>query len=306
MVLAVLAAGLAGCGEATPKAREAAAVTTGRVERGALGDLVSLDGTLAFRARPDGSPYTLVNQATGTYTQLPEAGRPVGCGEVLYRVDEHAVRVVCGTVPFYRRLHPGDTGRDAHQLPAPLRDRTFRPGDAVVLPRPGRIAKVLGRLGEPARPGTPVALATSRTLEAQVALDAAQQGQVRRGDRARITLPGSRVLRGRVARLGPVAAKAGAATIPVSVRLRAPARARGLERAPVRVDVTVAGARNVLSVPVTAVVGRPGGGFAVERVGTGGRRTLVAVHLGLFDTTAGRVQVTGALRPGDRVAVPAP
>jgi hypothetical protein len=32
----------------------------------------------------------------------------------------------------------------------------------------------------------------------------------------------------------------------------------------------------------------------------------VAVELGLFDTTAGRVQVTGAVRMGDRVVVPSP
>ena len=61
---------------------------------------------------------------------------------------------------------------------------------------------------------------------------------------------------------------------------------------------------NVLSVPVTAIVGKSGGGFAVEVVLDGGRRTLVAVELGLFDTTAGRVQVEGDLREGDRVVVP--
>ena len=39
-------------------------------------------------------------------------------------------------------------------------------------------------------------------------------------------------------------------------------------------------------------------------VGTGGRRALVAVQLGLFDTTGGRVEVAGPLRQGDRVVVP--
>jgi len=56
--------------------------------------------------------------------------------------------------------------------------------------------------------------------------------------------------------------------------------------------------------PVTAIVGKSGGGFAVEVVRDGERRELVAVKLGLFDTTGARVQVDGDLREGDRVVVP--
>ena len=56
-------------------------------------------------------------------------------------------------------------------------------------------------------------------------------------------------------------------------------------------DITTKGVDNALSVPVTALVGKSGGGFAVEVVRTGGRRELVAVKLGLFDTGGGRVQV---------------
>jgi hypothetical protein len=61
---------------------------------------------------------------------------------------------------------------------------------------------------------------------------------------------------------------------------------------------------SALSVPVTAIVGRSGGGFAVEVVRDGGRRELVAVKLGLFDTAGGRVQAQGDLRKGDHVVVP--
>ena len=70
------------------------------------------------------------------------------------------------------------------------------------------------------------------------------------------------------------------------------------------VDITIAGVQKALSVPVTALVGKSGGGFAVEVVLNGGRRDLVAVRVGLFDTGGGRVQVEGDLRAGDRVAVP--
>ena len=69
-------------------------------------------------------------------------------------------------------------------------------------------------------------------------------------------------------------------------------------------DITTKGVESALSVPVTALVGKSGGGFAVEVVRAGGRRELVAVKLGLFDTAGGRVQVEGDLREGDHVVVP--
>ena len=182
--------------------------------------------------------------------------------------------------------------------------------DAVFLPESVRIAKVTGELGGSARPGGQVAQATSDTLEVQVDLDASQPGAVKQGDRAAITLPGNSSAKGKVDRLGNVARIAGKdgdvgdATIPASISLDDPRKARGLDRAPVRVDITTEGVENALSVPVTALVGKSGGGFAVEVVRAGGRRELVAVKLGLFDTTGGRVQVEGDVRAGDHVVVP--
>jgi multidrug efflux pump subunit AcrA (membrane-fusion protein) len=99
-------------------------------------------------------------------------------------------------------------------------------------------------------------------------------------------------------------APAAAATIPTFIDLDDPSKASGLDQAPVAVDITTKGVDNALSVPVTALVGKSGGGFAVEVVRAGGRRELVAVTLGLFDTGGGRVQVDGDLREGDAVVVP--
>jgi hypothetical protein len=321
--------------EADAAAKQAPA-TTAMVERGTLSATLSLDGTLTYRARPDGSPYPVINQASGTYTALPRPGAKVDCGEVQYRVDEHPVLLLCGTVPAYRDLHIGDAGRDVRQLNRNLhrhgRAFTWRTqralarlqrrrgvevtgalarADAVVLPRAVRIAKVTAELGTAARPGARVAQATSGTLGVRVDLDASQQGQVKAGDRARITLPGNRSATGRVDRVGRIAevpsgSSPGAAnaTIPASIRLDDPGKARGLDRAPVEVEIRTEGVRDALSVPVTALLGRSGGGFAVEVVRAGGRRELVAVRLGLFDTAGGRVQVEGDLRAGDPVVVP--
>ena len=142
-------------------------------------------------------------------------------------------------------------------------------------------------------------------------LDPAQQGEVRKGDRTQITLPGNAQVTGRVVAFGRVAqtlagqgSQRADATIPTFISVDDPARAAGLDQAPVQVDITTKGVDNALSVPVTALVGKAGGGFAVEVVRAGERRELVAVKLGLFDTGGGRVQVEGDLRAGDSVLVP--
>ena len=183
--------------------------------------------------------------------------------------------------------------------------------DAVFLPESVRIAKVTGQVGGSARPGAPVLSATSDTLQVQVALEPSQQGQVKKGDRAQITLPGNRPVTGRVAGFGRVAqapagqdSKAVDATIPTFISLDHPKQARGLDKAPVQVAITTKGVESALSVPVTALVGKSGGGFAVEVARDGGRRELVAVRLGLFDTTDGRVEVEGDVAEGDQVVVP--
>jgi hypothetical protein len=322
-------------------------VNTAPVERGKLSDLVSEFGILTYRARSDGSPYAVINQARGTYTELPDAGDKVDCGHVLYRVNNHPVLLLCGSTPAYRSLSEGDIGPDVAELNANLvhlgyatreqldpsshrlssetasaleklqsrlgDDRTgsLKLGQVVFLPESVRIARVTGQLGGPTQPGAQVLSATSDTLEVQLALDPSQKGEVKTGDRAQITLPGNRSVAGKVDRLGRAAqitegqnGAAGTAFIPAYISLADPAKALGLDRAPVQVNITTKGVENALNVPVTAIVGRSGGGFAVGVVRDGGRREPVAVKLGLFDSAGGRVQVEGDLRVGDRVVVP--
>jgi Putative peptidoglycan binding domain len=339
---------MAGGKHSTAAARALAADTV-KVEKGELSAMVSGGGTLTYRARSDGSPYPVINRARGVYTSLPDSGDKVGCGGVLYRVDDRPVVLLCGTVPAYRGLHVGAKGRDVRQLNRNLHklgydtDAHVRidPGDsaftseteqalgvlqrkkgvgvtgalkiddAVFLPEAVRIAKVAGQVGGSAGPGAPVLSATSDRLHVLVNLDPFQQGEVKKGDRAQITLPGNTPVTGRVAGFGRVAqtpagqgSEPADATIPTFISLDDPAKADGLDQAPVQVDITTKGVDNALSVPVTALVGKSGGGFAVEVVRAGERRELVAVKLGLFDTGGGRVQVEGDLRAGDSVVVP--
>jgi hypothetical protein len=183
-------------------------------------------------------------------------------------------------------------------------------GQAVFLPGSVRIARVTGDLGGSAQPGTQVAQATSDTLEVEVNLDPSQQREVEKGDHAQITLSDNTSVTGRVDRLGRVAQTQNSqdpnagATVPAYISLDHPEQAHALDQAPVQVAITTNGVENALSVPVTAIIGRSGGGFAVEVVGTNGRE-LVPVKLGLFDNVAGRVQVVeGALHKGEQVVVP--
>jgi multidrug efflux pump subunit AcrA (membrane-fusion protein) len=69
------------------------------------------------------------------------------------------------------------------------------------------------------------------------------------------------------------------------------------------VTITTGSARNVLIVPVNALLAQPGGGYVVEVTGPGGHH-LVRVMPRMFDDAAGVAQVTGNLTPGQRVVVP--
>jgi multidrug efflux pump subunit AcrA (membrane-fusion protein) len=193
-------------------------------------------------------------------------------------------------------------------------------GEAVFLPGPLRITKATARLGTRAAPGMEVAQATSTNRQVTVDLDASQQAQVKVGDRAQITLPDNRTTPGVVSRIGRVATSSddtgsgsdagsgsgsSTATLPVYITLKRPKAAGSLDQAPVQVQITTAGVKRALIVPVTALVGQAGGGYAVETVdGQGGHR-LVPVTLGLFDDANGLVQVSGELSAGQQVVVPA-
>jgi hypothetical protein len=322
------------------------------VRQGPLSAQVNQNGTLSYAAQADGSPYSVVNQASGTYTWLPSAGRVIDCGRVLYRVEETPVVLLCGRTPAYRDLAEGDSGRDVRQLnrnlvrlgyadradldPSSdefgsetaaalerLQDRlgvdqtgSLALGEAVFLPGPLRISKAVARPGTRAAPGMEVAQATSTRRQVTVDLSASQQSQVKVGDRAQVTLPDNRTTPGVVSRLGTIATSADAdgsdsgsgsssATLPIHIALKRPKAAGSLDQAPVKVQITTAGVKRALVVPVTALVGRAGGGFAVETVDAQGGHRLVPVTLGLFDDANGLVQVSGDLSAGQHVVVPA-
>jgi peptidoglycan hydrolase-like protein with peptidoglycan-binding domain len=201
------------------------------------------------------------------------------------------------------------------------------PEQAVVLPGPLRISSVSATLGAPAQPGVPIAETTSTQRRVEVDLEPSQAEGVKVGDRASITLPNNRTTPGIVQRIGTLVVDDGSdsgsapgsgsssgssggsgaatATVPVFIKLKRIGDARGIQQAPVQVSIITGRVTDALSVPVTALLTRPGG-YAVETVDAGGERHLVPVDLGAFDDANGLVQVRGSgVRAGQRVVVPA-
>jgi HlyD family secretion protein len=341
---------LSGAKQATGAARQPPA-NTEKVEKGTLSAMVSLDGTLTYQARSDGSPYSVINQAPGTATWLPAVGQVVEQGQVIYRVNDTPVMLLYGSTPAYRTLSAGMTGTDVTVLNTdlvalgcataaeiPAGTDTFTPatatalqklqatlgtpetgtlilGQAVFEPVAVRLTTVSATLGGTVQAGQPVLQGTSTTRVVTIALPADQQSMVKLGDQVVINLPDNTTTPGVVTSVGTVPTVAASSngrggnasstpTLPVEVQPTDPAATGSVDQAPVKVGITTNVVDGALSVPVTALVGKSGGGFAVEVVRADGRHDLVAVKVGLFDTAGGRVQVEGELHEGDEVVVP--
>jgi HlyD family secretion protein len=206
------------------------------VTRGTLSSQTLVDATLGY-----GASYSVPNEATGVYTELPSPGQVIRRGQVLYRVENAPVVLLYGPVPAYRSLSEGMSGPDVRQLNANLvalryaskaeldpdsdyfsaqtayalelyqshlgvaETGTLALGQAVFLPTAARVAAVNARLGTQAGPGAAVLQATSTARQVSIALDASEQSYVRPGDKVAITLPDNQETPGTVTSVGTVA-----------------------------------------------------------------------------------------------------
>jgi membrane fusion protein (multidrug efflux system) len=174
-----------------------------------------------------------------------------------------------------------------------------------------RVASHRAAVGARAAVGSPVlgVSADHQVVRVDIKLD--DQRLATRGTAVTVALPGGASVRGRVASVGAAVEKrqAGgnstAVVVPTTIALRGRRRSKGFARAPVTVQLTSAQRRNVLSVPVEALVALSDTRFAVEVPGGRGAPRRVPVTTGLF--AAGRVVVSGpGLRAGLPVVVPQP
>ena len=164
----------------------------------------------------------------------------------------------------------------------------------------------------------PVLQTTSKQQVVTVQLDATKQTEAVEGEPVTVQLPDSSTVNGKITQVSPVAqssssssssSSSGAAgggggsaqpsaTIPVTITLTGQHPVKGLDQAAVSVNFAQQTARNVLSVPVTALIATQGGGYAVQSASP--PHQLIPVTPGLF--AAGYVQISGpGIYPGLQV-----
>ena len=230
LLVAVLAAGgaavavtdpFAGSSRPSGPASSGFATSLALVSSGPLSSQTQVSATLGYTGS-----YSVINQATGTFTWLPSPGQVIRQGQVLYRVNGSPVILLFGRIPMYRNLAVEASGGDVRQLNDDLvalgyadssdiaalgwnyfswetryaleqlqkhigvtQSGTLALGTAVMLPADVRITSISGTLGTSAPPGQSVMQSTSTTLGVTVPLNADLQTDVKAGDKVSVTLP---------------------------------------------------------------------------------------------------------------------
>ena len=301
---------------------------TAKVTRTTLTETKTVDGTLGY-----GDALTISGKAAGTITWLPAEGTTIDRGKPVYSVDADRRPLLYGDMPLYRTLRDGVEGKDVELLERNLAklgytgfdvDGTFtwttrqavedwqddlghavtgqvEPGDVVVAPGPLRVADLKSPLGGS---GTgPILTATGTTRQVRVALDVADEHLVRKGMKATVKLPDESIVKGKVTSIGKVATQTGSgadAITTVQVEVSIPDVKKAFDSAPVDVTIVADQRKNVLAVPVGALLALSEGGYGVQVV-DGASTRYAAVETGMF--ADGKVQVTGVAE-GTTVAVP--
>lgn len=318
------AAALSG-GGASARTTKSAPTATDAVRRGDMTDTATESGTLAPsdpRAVPGGTSGTL------TWTRAP--GTRVRRDQPLFKIANHPVRLLYGAVPLYRDLRDGRKGPDVRQLQENLialgyhglsTDGRFGagtrhaverwqhrhhlketgavgPDEIAFLPGAATVTKADMAVGDKVSAGRTVLTASGSQAVANVPLDPSEQQVTHVGQTVRVRLPDERTVKGRVGQVGgpvPDGGNDDKEKINVQVLLAGAGRPAGT---PVDVEFPGTTHKDVLSVPIGALLALDGGRYGVRL--TDGR--TIPVTLGLF--TDGRVEVSGTgLADGVRVLV---
>ncbi|MDX3005570.1 peptidoglycan-binding protein [Kribbella solani] len=338
VVVAVGAAGVAaagldfGAGGDEPKAAATVPPTTGKITRGTMVDTQTETGELGY-----GDATTLAGRLSGTLTALPSVGTTLSRGDVLGRVDNAPIILLYGTLPAYRALTTGLRGVDVEQFERNLYalgyrgftvDNKYTASTAKVvkvwqrdlgLPRTGvvdlgrvvyvvspiRVAEQKAQLGDAVQPGAALFTYTGTSRIALVTLEGADKRLARVGTAVRVTLPDGKQVDGKIVSVQAAAAeaeeKAAKTVVAISIGSQKTV-AKVADDASVDVRFTVSERKNVLSVPVLALLAVSEGGYGVQVVADGTSK-VVAVRTGMF--ADGRVEIAGAgLAAGMQVGMP--
>jgi peptidoglycan hydrolase-like protein with peptidoglycan-binding domain len=287
------------------------------VRRTTLADARTFPAEVAYEEQ---APLSV--KVSGTVTALPAPGTVLGPGDVLCRVDDRPVVLVAGAVPAYRPLRSGDRGPDVKQLEEGLRavgfggftpDDRFNgaTADAVSLwqkrlglTRTGTVELGLVtfrekglRVGEhKARVGDAAGLlydATGTERQVVLTIDRKYQPLAATGKAAGVVVAG-RTVPGTVVRVKTGEKLTAIVTVADQEALAADA--------PVQVRLVARERKDVLAVPVVALLSLDGDRYGVEVV-DGAAVRVVPVEVGLF--AQGQVEIAGdGIAEGVAVTVP--
>jgi peptidoglycan hydrolase-like protein with peptidoglycan-binding domain len=322
-----------GSGQSPPTTKPPLA--TAKVVKTTLTETEQVDGTLGY-----GATKHLPAASKGTVTWLPAEGATVHTGKPVYQVDGQPVLLLDGNVPPYRMMKSGDSGADVHQLEQNLKKLgysgftvddyfdsgttqavlqlqeetgmqetgTIGPGQMIVAAGDIRIAEHSVEVGDQVGGGKPVVSYTGTARTVTVALDVAKQQLVNKGIQATVTLPDGSAVTGTVSSVGAVATSTNSGTsktttITVLIAIENQQALGKLQSAPVDVTLVSSKHKDVLAVPVSALIALPGGQYAVQLV-NGQSISPVPVKTGVF--AQGKVQISGVgIAAGTLVGVPA-
>jgi peptidoglycan hydrolase-like protein with peptidoglycan-binding domain len=310
------------CGAAPARPRPPR-LATATVVRANLVTTALTGGTLGYAAaRP------VVNLTAGIYTWLPRPGAVLTAGSVLYRVDDTPVTLMTGTTPAWRPFALGMTGGpDVRQLQAYLIAGHYAGGlltaptgvydlataDAVERWQAARGMTVTGwiPLGQVVFLPTAILVGGLSVAVGEAASGGQRPYQVTTGQRT-VTVPVNPNLPPTSVSEAVSVILPSQASIPAKITAVGPAQltvtplrqgATGTQaNVQVQVALAVQSARDVLAVPVSALLALAGGGYGLEVVAPSGAHHLVGVTAGLF--ASGQVQVSGPdITAGTKVVV---
>ncbi|GII59311.1 peptidoglycan-binding protein [Planotetraspora thailandica] len=330
----VAAVGFGGDGTDMPTVADLPPATA-QVTRQTMLDTDEVSGDLGY-----GVTTTLAGRIAGVVTKMPQAGDLIRRGRPIYRVDNRPVVLMYGAVAAYRTLGSGVVGTDVRQLEANLKalgyggftvDKTYTWSTATAvkqwqkdlgLPQTGqveqgrvlfapgviRIDTVTAGVNQSTGGGAEVLQYTGISREVTARLEVSKQRLARKGVKVQVQMPDGTKVAGRVERVysvveQPVDAGSDPETwIETVVSLTDPRAAAGIEAAVVNVVFTASERKDVLTVPVAALVALAEGGYGLEVV-EGSTTHYIKVQTGLFAN--GRVEVTGGgLTEGMTVGMP--
>jgi len=309
---------------------------TDEVVRGDLQGSTTAQGTLRFA-----DPRSTQSARAGIVTSLPDAGSVVSPGDRLYAVDNVPVFLLGGKLPAWRDFTAGmSDGPDVKQLEENLRalgyldvepdetftwytteaimdwqeandlDRTGRLTLGSVLFTAGdlRIGTLTAGVGSQVAPGAELfeVTGTSQVVSMDMRLDDQQLAVI--GNPVTVRLPGGKETTGKITSVGtPTESEDSTGqmqtVIPVVVSLDSTKEAAAFQEAAVTVDIPSERRKDVLSVPVGALIAITPEQFGIEIVGSDGATYQVPVTTGLF--AGGRVEISGdEVEAGQRVVVP--